>query len=135
MNEILDVVCGDFVLSVAVLEAVVGGDRLQVVRVSTDDLRPGFRVTLPPDCDVNVRNSQRAHISQGRHFQRLYRPSCPLEEVRGCTSPIEERAVEPSVARLRVLLRENVQQCTSHPHFQPFKRFVDRRVLGKTVPI
>jgi len=82
MNEVLNVMCGDFVLGVPVLEAVVGGDRLQVVRVSADDLRSGLRVMLSPSCDVNVKNSKRFHVSQCRHFQRLYCPSRPLAEVR-----------------------------------------------------
>jgi hypothetical protein len=33
MNKILNVMCGDLVLGVPVLEAVVGGDGLQVVRI------------------------------------------------------------------------------------------------------
>ncbi len=38
MNEVLDVVCGDLGFGVSVLEAVVGGDGLQVVRVPAGDL-------------------------------------------------------------------------------------------------
>jgi hypothetical protein len=58
VNKILNVICGDFVLGVPVLEAVVGGDGLQVVRVSADDLRSGLHIILPPCCDVNVENSK-----------------------------------------------------------------------------
>ncbi len=58
MNKVLNVMCGDFVLGVPVLEAVVGGDGLQVVRVSADDLQSGLRIVLPPRCDVNVKNSK-----------------------------------------------------------------------------
>ena len=47
MNEVLNVMCGDFVLGMPVLEAVVGSDGLQVVRVSADDLRSGLRIVLP----------------------------------------------------------------------------------------
>ena len=47
----------------------------------------------------------------------------------------QKRAVERSVTRLRVLLRGNAQQRPPYPHFQPIKRFVDRRVIGKIVPI
>jgi hypothetical protein len=90
---------------------------------------------LPPNCDVKIKHSQRFHISQCRHFQRLYRPSCPLAKVRGCTSPVEERAVERGVARLRVLLRGSAQQRPPHPHFQPIKRLVDRGVTGGILSI
>jgi hypothetical protein len=50
--------CGDFVLGMPVLEAVIGGDGLQVVRVSADDLRSGLCIMLPPCCDVNIENSK-----------------------------------------------------------------------------
>jgi len=46
VNKVLNVICGDFVLGIPVLEAVVGGDGLQVVRVSADDLRFGLRIML-----------------------------------------------------------------------------------------
>jgi hypothetical protein len=58
MNKILNVVCGGFVLGVPILEAVVGGGRLEVVPVSADDLRSALRVMLPPCCGVNVENSK-----------------------------------------------------------------------------
>ena len=63
MNEVLNVVCGDFVLGMPVLEAVVGGDGLQVVRVPADDLRSGLRIMFPPCGDMNVENSKRFYIS------------------------------------------------------------------------
>ena len=40
VNKILNLICGDLVLGVPVLEAVVGTDGLQVVRVSVDDCEP-----------------------------------------------------------------------------------------------
>jgi hypothetical protein len=55
MNEVIDVVCGDFVLGVPVLEAVVGGDGLKLVGVSAHDPRSRLRVMLPSNCDVKVR--------------------------------------------------------------------------------
>ena len=39
------------------------------------------------------------------------------------------------MAKLRVLLRGNAQQRPSHPHSQPIKRLVDRRVVGNIVSI
>jgi hypothetical protein len=75
MNEVLNIICGDFVLGMPVLAAVVGGDGLQVVRVSADDLRSGLRIMLSSSWDVNIKHSKRFHISQCRHFQRLFRPS------------------------------------------------------------
>ncbi len=63
VNEVLNVICDDFVLGMPVLEAVVGGDRLQVVRVWADDLRSDLRIVLSPCCDVNVKNRKRFHIS------------------------------------------------------------------------
>jgi hypothetical protein len=134
MNEVFNLICGDFALGMSVLEAVISGDGLQVVRVSTDDLRSSLRIMLPPSCDVSIKNSQRFHISHYRHFQRLYRPSCPLAEVRGRTSPVEEGAVESGMARLRVLLRGDAQQRPLNTHFQPIKRLVGSRVVGKIIP-
>ena len=81
MNKILNVICGDFVLGMPVLEAVVSGDRLQVVRVSADGLRSGLRIVFPPCCDVNVKNRKQPHINYCCHFQRLDDASRPLAEV------------------------------------------------------
>ena len=63
MSKVLNIMCGNFVLGMPILETVVGGDELQVVRVPADDLRSGLRIMFPPCGDMNVENSKRFYIS------------------------------------------------------------------------
>jgi hypothetical protein len=63
VNEILNVNRGNLVFSVPVLESIVSGHGLQVVRVPADDLRFGLRIVLLPCCDVNIENRKRFRIN------------------------------------------------------------------------
>lgn len=64
-----------------VLEAVICGDGLQVVRVSADDPRSSRRVMLAVDTAVNVQHRERCCISQRRRFDRRDSSPTSLEVV------------------------------------------------------
>jgi len=61
-NEWLDAESVALVFRDPVVEGFVSSYRLQVVRVSVDDLRPGLRIVLPPSRDVHIKNSKRLSI-------------------------------------------------------------------------
>lgn len=54
----IDVIGGDFIHGVLVLEVVVSSNELQVIHVSADNLWSGPCIMIPPVCDVNTKNSE-----------------------------------------------------------------------------
>jgi hypothetical protein len=56
LDEILNIVSGNLVLGMPVLEAVICGHRPQVVRVPADDPRARLRVVFPVDTAMYVKH-------------------------------------------------------------------------------
>lgn len=58
MNTIIEIVRGQLVFGVPVLESVVGDDGPQVVRVPADDPRASLRIVFTLDTTMHVQHRQ-----------------------------------------------------------------------------
>jgi hypothetical protein len=81
VNEVLNVECGNLVLGVPVLKAVVSGHSPQVVRILADDPRAKSRIVLTLDTAMHVQYRQRLCVGQRRRLDRFDVASLSLEIV------------------------------------------------------
>jgi hypothetical protein len=58
VNEVVKIKRSNLVLGVPVLEPVIGGDSMQIVRVPADDLRTSLRIMPPLSVTLHIENGK-----------------------------------------------------------------------------